>query len=142
MGDYNRYGEKDVRPGHFRQGGGFGRLYRDHAASGPLSLSGHLKQDTDWSHDPRSEASQENHVGKGPKGWISNESILAQVNEALFLHPSVDATHIDARMEGEILVLTGEVTNRQQKKTAERILENLSGVKDIRNEIKIRPSTE
>jgi osmotically-inducible protein OsmY len=142
MGDYNRYGEKDVRPGHFRKGGGVGRLYQSHDSSGQPSISGHVQDVEDGSYDPRSEASQERHAGKGPKGWSSNDSILAQVNEALYLHPAVDASDIDTRLEDDALVLSGHVQTLQQKKMAERIVENISGIKDVRNEIKIRPGTE
>lgn len=142
MGDYNRYGEKDARPGHFRHRGGVGSLYHGPANSGQLSLGGHVEEDLHWSEDSRSEASHENHSGKGPKGWSSSESILAQANQALYLHPSLDASDLEIRMEGDILVLTGTVMNRQQKKSAERIVENLSGVKDVRNELRIRRDTE
>ena len=142
MGDYNRYGEKDARPGHFRQGGGRGNLFHGGPTLGTPSLGGSPEEAMDWSLDPRSEASHEDHSGKGPKGWNQAESILAQVNEALYLHPAVDASDIEAWMEGDIFVLSGKVSNHQQKKTAERLVENLSGIKDVRNEMRIKPDSQ
>jgi hypothetical protein len=137
MGEYNRYGEKDVRPDHFRQKGGFGRLYQSYESGTEPSLSGHLEDADNWSQDSRSEASQENHTGKGPKGWSHSESILAQASEALYLHPSLDAREIEIRMNGETIILEGEVMNRQQKKMAERIVEQISGVNDVQNLLKL-----
>ena len=39
-GEVNRYGEKDVRPGHFQHGGGIGHLFHgeQHPGEGDLQV--------------------------------------------------------------------------------------------------------
>lgn len=143
---YNRYGEKDVRPGHFQHGGGIGSLYSGHPTTSQISMPtyqdeyGMNRNDEplEWSHDPRSEAAHEKHYGKGPRAWLTPERIKERVSEALYFSPEVDASDIDIEIEEGCVVLRGIVDDRKQKKAAERRIENIPGVDDVRNELRIR----
>ena len=92
----------------------------------------------DWSHDPRSQSSREKHFGKGPRGWPGDESIKQKVLLALFYSPEVDASNIQVQVIDGIVMLEGYVSNRNQKKMAERCTEDISGVKDVMNKLVIR----
>lgn len=78
-------------------------------------------------------------AGRGPKGYLrSDERILEDINEQLMRHPDVDASEIEVKVkEGEV-TLTGTVNQRHCKYMAEDISERVSGVKDVRNEIRVQ----
>jgi hypothetical protein len=79
------------------------------------------------------------HSGRGPKGWKrSNERITEEVNEALARHPELDATDIEVRVENGEVTLTGIVEDRGAKRLAEDIAEDVFGVDDVNNDLKIR----
>jgi hypothetical protein len=78
-------------------------------------------------------------TGRGPKGWQrSDESILERVNETLEQHPDIDATEIEVTIAKGEIVLRGTVDDRRAKRLAEDAIENLPGVKDVRNEIRVQ----
>ena len=78
-------------------------------------------------------------TGRGPKGWQrSDESVLERVNETLEQHPDIDASEIEVTCARGEIVLRGTVDDRRAKRLAEDALENLPGVKDVRNEIRVQ----
>lgn len=95
-----------------------------------------------WSRDPRSEGSKERtFVGLGPKGYRrSDERIHEDVCEALMQAPSVDASDIEVNVKDGCVTLTGTVEARQDKREAEDIIEDIPGVDDVRNELKVKRS--
>lgn len=89
----------------------------------------------------RSNGSQSNenlHRGKGPKNYQrSDEKIREEVCELLTEHHAVDASEIEVEvLHGEV-TLKGTVADRQQKKTAERVIENVRGVNDVKNQLRV-----
>lgn len=91
-----------------------------------------------WSDDPRSEASHENHSGKGPVGYQrSNKRIQAEASEVLAQSWRLDAREIEVEVDDGCIFLKGSVYGRQEKKLAEQLVEGLSGVRDVMNELKI-----
>jgi hypothetical protein len=88
----------------------------------------------------RSQKSYQSHVGKGPKGWQrSDERIREDVCESLARHPEVDASDIDVKVQNCEVTLTGNVTEREAKRIAEDVVERVFGVKDVQNQIKVKP---
>lgn len=78
------------------------------------------------------------HFGKGPQGYRrSDERIREDVCETLMRDHNVDATHIDVTVDDGIVTLKGTVEDRPMKRRAEEIIENLTSVLDIRNELRI-----
>lgn len=78
------------------------------------------------------------HYGKGPKNWkISDDRIKDQVSEALYRDYHVDASDIDVDVKDGVVTLTGTVKSREEKRSAEESIENLSGVIDVHNRIRI-----
>jgi osmotically-inducible protein OsmY len=89
----------------------------------------------------RSQRDYQSHIGKGPKNWQrSDERIREEVCEALARHPEIDATDVDIRVQSGEVTLTGSVTDRRAKRIAEDVVEDVFGVKDVTNQIKVDKS--
>lgn len=85
--------------------------------------------------------SQENygHAGRGPKGYQrSDERITEEVNERLTRDPDVDATDIEVRVDNGTVTLSGTVDDRQSKRVAEDIANEVWGVTDVQNQIRVQ----
>lgn len=78
------------------------------------------------------------HRGKGPAGYTrSDERIRENVCEALADDDRVDASNIEVTVKNGEVTLTGTVDDRQSKRIAEECIENLSGVKDVQNQLRV-----
>jgi len=78
------------------------------------------------------------HRGKGPSGYMrSDERIRETVCEALSDDDRVDASNIEVTVKNGEVTLSGTVDDRMSKRMAEECVENLSGVKDVQNLIRI-----
>ena len=51
--------------------------------------------------------------------------------------PDVDASQIEVSVEGDVVFLRGRVYDRGQKRAAEDVVETVSGVRDVRNELDV-----
>jgi BON domain-containing protein len=79
------------------------------------------------------------YVGRGPKGYRrSDERLLEEISDRLMAHPDVDASDIEVKVEGGIATLCGTVENRYQKRIAEYVAEDVMGVDDVSNQLKVR----
>lgn len=78
--------------------------------------------------------------GKGPKNYVrSDERIREDVCEHLSMHPYVDASDIEVIVrEGEV-TLSGTVDARLVKRAAEECCDQVRGVKDVHNHLRVRP---
>jgi osmotically-inducible protein OsmY len=78
------------------------------------------------------------HRGKGPKGYTrTDERIKEDVHERLTEDSMIDATNIEVDVKSGEVFLKGTVKNRQEKRRAEDIIENISGVKNVENHVKV-----
>ncbi len=78
------------------------------------------------------------HSGKGPKGYRrSDERINEDVCESLSRNSEIDASEIDVSVAQGIVTLDGTVESRHIKRLAENIINDLSGVVDINNNLRI-----
>lgn len=97
----------------------------------------------DSSRSVPSRYEQGGFTGKGPKGYRrSDERIKEDICEELSQHPDIDASEIEVKVQNGEVVLTGTVKWRQCKRMAEDIAEQVSGVQDVRNEIRVQVSAE
>ncbi|HKP80026.1 MAG TPA: BON domain-containing protein, partial [Phenylobacterium sp.] len=77
--------------------------------------------------------------GRGPKGYQrSDERISEEVHQRLTDDPWLDATEINCSVSGGEVTLSGTVDSREAKHRAERIVEDLSGVKHVQNNLRIQ----
>lgn len=76
--------------------------------------------------------------GKGPKGFKrSDERIKEDVCEALFHDHHIGASEIDVTVQNGEITLSGTVAERRMKRLAQDCIEAVSGVTDVKNEIKV-----
>jgi osmotically-inducible protein OsmY len=78
------------------------------------------------------------HRGKGPKGYTrSDERIKEDINDRLSDDVFVDASSIDVAVENGDVTLTGSVSTRSEKRRSEDIAEQVSGVKNVENRLRL-----
>jgi osmotically-inducible protein OsmY len=89
------------------------------------------------------------HYGKGPRGYSrSDDRIREDVNDRLTDDWQIDASEIEVTVSSGEVTLNGTVTGREEKRRAEDIAENVSGVRHVQNNLRLQssgtglPSTE
>lgn len=84
-----------------------------------------------------------NYSGIGPRDYKrSDERIYEDVCEALYRSSLVDASDITVKVSDGLVTLSGTVENRFSKREAESCVENITGVVDVLNEIRLSNITE
>ena len=93
----------------------------------------------DHNHDHRNYSSIENFYGRGPKGYKrSDESIKEEACELLLWSSAVDASEMEVSINDGCLYLDGQVRSRFEKKEAQAIVENIEGISDVMNRLKVK----
>jgi osmotically-inducible protein OsmY len=84
------------------------------------------------------------HRGKGPKNFKrTDDRIKELINDSLTDDWQIDASDIEVNVQNGEVILSGYVNDRAQKRKAENLVENVSGVTQIENRIKInRPAPQ
>ncbi len=91
-----------------------------------------------WFGDDDGYGRRENYRGHGPAGYTrTDERIREDVSERLTDDWAVDARKIEVTVSGGEITLDGTVTSRDQKRRAEDIAENVSGVKHVQNNLRV-----
>lgn len=92
-------------------------------------------QEPDW----RSSFTEYDFTGVGPKGFRrSNESVREEVWERLAAHPDIDPSEVEVTVVSEGLVeLDGTVEDRWTKRAIERECDQVDGVRDVRNRLRL-----
>jgi hypothetical protein len=76
--------------------------------------------------------------GKGPKGYQrSDERIKEDLCERLSMHEWLDTSEVEVQVHNGEVTLTGTVEERQAKRLVEDIAEDVFGVKDVHNQIRV-----
>ena len=82
------------------------------------------------------------HRGKGPKGYTrSDDRIKEDINDRLSDDVFIDASEIDVTVSQGEVTLTGTVETRSAKRRAEDIAEEVSGVKNVENRLRLASSS-
>jgi osmotically-inducible protein OsmY len=78
------------------------------------------------------------HRGRGPKNYTrSDDRIKEDINDRLTDHRHLDASDIDVEVQNGEVTLTGFVNSRRDKRMAEDIVEDISGVKNVENRLRV-----
>jgi hypothetical protein len=140
--DYSRIAGPDYHENEYSRdyGGNYSTSRFDFRESGTASrpgVSGKSRNSGQWVN--REEYNeQRNFIGKGPKGYKrSDDRIYEEVCETLMRSYEVNASEIGVKVDNGIVTLEGKVSSRDEKRAAEMEVEDLPGVLDIRNELKI-----
>lgn len=130
--DYSRYAASDYAEGIFE----LGEEDNVHQLSHP-EYPGMSSEEEEY----ELESNKPHRIGfsgVGPKGYKrSDEKIYEEVCEVLMQHRAIDASNIVVKISEGLVNLSGKVNSRFEKKLAEEIIEPLSGVKDIQNELSV-----
>lgn len=80
----------------------------------------------------------ETFFGKGPRNYQrTDERIREEICERLTFDPNIDATEIDLTVEKGDVTLTGLVHSKREKRQAEEIAEDVFGVDNVKNDLRI-----
>lgn len=78
------------------------------------------------------------HTGRGPSDYTrSDERIREDVNDHLTHDPAIDATNISVSVSDCEVTLNGTVHDRWAKRRAEDVVERVSGVKHVQNNLRM-----
>lgn len=92
-----------------------------------------------WTQREGSTGYSSGHRGKGPASYQrSDERIREIICEALTDDDRIDASNIEVSVKGGEVTLSGTVKERHMKRAAEELVEGISGVKDVQNQIRHR----
>lgn len=138
--DYDTYDSDPGRPlgtahrDRFLPGGEREGLPSRQAGTWPRGWRGpeDLRDDDRWSGP---------YAGRGPKGYRrSDERIHEDVCERLTEHPSIDATDVEVTVGNGDVTLVGRVESRAVKHLTEVMVETVSGVKEVHNQLRVAPA--
>ena len=83
------------------------------------------------------------HRGKGPKDYRrSDDRIREDVCDRLSDDSFLDASGIDVKVNSSEVILTGTVERREDKRRAEDLVESISGVSNVQNNLRVGNDTE
>jgi osmotically-inducible protein OsmY len=136
---YGGYGGSDYGRGSSGSGGSYGQQQGDRGFWDRAS-----DEVSSWFGDDeaRRRRERDEHRGRGPKGYTrSDERIREDVNDRLTDDGWLDASDIEIQVSSAEVTLTGHVNSRDEKRRAEDIVEAVSGVKHVQNNLRVKDRT-
>lgn len=131
-------------------GQGYGADYRSHGyASGRSESDGRGFWDrasdevASWFGDEDAARRREqDHRGRGPKGYVrSDERIRDDANDRLTEDWRVDASNVTVTVKDGEITLDGTVGSREEKRRAEDVVDGISGLKHVQNNLRVQQTT-
>ena len=139
-------GRREMQSQGQGQGQGQGRQRRQQPGqmgSGPTDYwqSGYGRSGYGDAESGRS--GQRGFAGRGPKGYQrSDERLRDEVSDRLMEHDEIDAGDIEVQVQDGEVTLTGTVPDRWMKRLAEDIAEQVMGVREVMNQVRIQNERE
>ena len=135
------YGQQGWQGGYTQPGPGQGGQQQDYRQQQGYGQGGHAPLDRTA---PGARAPDMGPFrGRGPKGYTrSDERILDDVNDRLTDDAWIDASDIEVGVTNGVVTLEGTVPDRNQKRRAEDVAADCSGVHDVANRLRVRRPTE
>jgi osmotically-inducible protein OsmY len=93
-----------------------------------------------WFGDEEAEQrrAMDEHRGKGPKGYQRSDTRIEEdVNDRLSDDPILDASNISVTVKGAEVTLDGFVSSRWDKRRAEDLVDGVSGVRHVQNNLRV-----
>lgn len=149
------FGGSDDYAGDFERGGSLGRSYepaRDPYQERGSSRSGNSGGNWDSSDNrgspswrgPRPEHGEDvggsqSFRGRGPKGYRrSDDRIREEACDCLTDDSRIDASEIECTVKNGEVVISGTVRTREERRRIEDVLERLSGVQHVQNNVRVK----
>lgn len=131
------YGEYNYRDEDSPSGGGYGQSGYGRSGFGQSGFgTGRTGQGPEPSWRPGESRGQ--FSGKGPKGYQrSDERVREDVSDILERNGELDASEIEVVVVAGEVTLQGGVTDRRAKRLAEDLIEDLPGVKQVHNRLRV-----
>jgi hypothetical protein len=83
------------------------------------------------------------YAGRGPRGYKrGDERIREDVCDRLTDDSRIDASDVDVAVKDGEVTLAGSVRSREEKRFAEDLIEHVSGVRDVNNNLKVKAADE
>jgi osmotically-inducible protein OsmY len=83
------------------------------------------------------------YSGRGPRGYQrGDERIREDICERLTEDSRIDASDVDVVVSNGEVTLTGSVRTREEKHSTETVVERIMGVREVNNNLKVRPPDE
>lgn len=142
--DYGRGHEDDDdprsyrsgRPGQDRDERGFFSRAGDEIASWFGSDAAERRRERDAREG---ESTARHHIGRGPRNYRRSDSRIEEdINDRLTRDPYVDASDIEVSVKDGEVTLAGHVDSRSDKRRAEDLAEDVSGVRNVQNNLRVR----
>lgn len=131
----DRYGER-YGYGNDRRGD---RGWWDRASDEVSSWFGDEYASRRREEDRRRDEQERYHRGRGPRGYTrSDERIRDDVSDRLADNPILDASEIDVSVSSGEITLGGSVDSRYSKRLAEDLADDVLGVKNVQNNLRVR----
>jgi len=133
---YGRQGQGQGQYGYGRQGayagyGGYEQGSSGRSGQGP----------EDW-QTSTGQGSQGGFAGRGPKNYQrSDDRLREEVCDRLMEHDQLDAGEIDVQVRNGEVTLTGTVPDKSMKRFAEDAAEQVMGVRDVMNQLRVAGQT-
>jgi osmotically-inducible protein OsmY len=162
-GGYGYYGSASEVPRYGQGGGGFGTYTGDYERKyGVGGYRGRAEQERergqgygrerDWwdratdevsswfgDEDAERRRRMDRHRGRGPKNYTrSDDRIREDVSDQLTDDPLIDASDIDVNVGNQEVTLSGTVASRNERRLAEEVAEQVSGVKYVQNNLRVK----
>jgi hypothetical protein len=85
---------------------------------------------------------EQDHRGRGPSNYTrSDERIREDANDRLTDDWRVDASNVTVTVDKGEITLNGTVTSREAKRRAEDVVDSISGVKHVQNNLRVQETT-
>jgi osmotically-inducible protein OsmY len=143
-GSYGRTGSSSADASRYGGGTNYGS---SNYGSSNYGLGSSSNSGTSWSNQSGTygdnsgsygSASRGQFAGKGPKGWRrSDDRVKEDICEYLERNAMIDASDVDITVAEGVVTLTGTVPDRQMKRMCEDEIENMPGVKDVNNQLRV-----
>jgi osmotically-inducible protein OsmY len=87
--------------------------------------------------------SRSTYAGRGPKDYRrSDDRIREDISDRLTDDPLIDASEISVQVRSGEVTLSGAIGSRWEKRRAEDVAEDVSGVKEVLNNLRISRADE
>ena len=139
---YGDAGRTEYRPDRGRDAGDFLHRAGERISSWFGNVAGEVRRDLGRDDDERGYEEFRGHRGRGPQGYKrSDERINDDAHQRLTDDAWLDATNIVVSVSGGEVTLSGTVDSRESKHRAERIVEDVSGVAHVQNNLRCAASS-
>jgi osmotically-inducible protein OsmY len=93
--------------------------------------------------DDYNRAPENTHRGKGPRNYKRSDSRIKEIVSDMYCeHPYLDASDIEVEVKDSDVILSGRVNDKFAKRLAAHLAEEVTGVGNVENRLRIADSAD